>query len=1496
MRYALIVLSLLPVMVFAQSAPETAANNTPARTVGIDQFGRSFGPIGGYKPQKQVGIFYWPWIGQPYATGVYDATAISARPNGLKLLYDFKYLNDSISPNGQAHFWGEPIWGYYNSADEWVIRRQMKMLTTAGIDFIVFDLTNRVTYRNVYEKVLRVIEDLIAQGWSPPKVVFYTHSRSFETAEQLYRELYKPGLYPKAWYRVDGKPMIIAYTKMEDDVAEALSRRDSAYKPVPYSVELKDFFYFKKPQWPFDNTYEDGFPWVEWKYPQPLHGNIMSVTVASHPKVPMSRSITSGWVNWGRGWDPATQQNKKEDIDRGGFFQKQWDHALEVDPDTVFVGGWNEWIAYKQPYGDEYMLCDAANKEYSRDIEPMRGGYEDAFYIQLIKNIRQYKGMPDLSPGHAPVTIDIKSGIDQWTRATAVYRNIDEKAEGRDYYGVTQKITYTVPPPENSLQEIRVAHDAGYFYFLIKAGSDLVKNDRPGGAIQLLIGKDDLAIKGWKGYEYAVEPDYRTGKATISRLDADHKKTMVGKADIVVRGNIVQFSIPRRTLQAGAATRQIYFKAADGIAHPSDIMDYYLTGSAMPMGRLSYVYRLTGGAAASQVYALTVEGRDSLLGSDVSRPRFSWKIRSDARNLRQLAYRLLVASSKTALAKDEADIWDSGKIGSDASLDIVYNGKPLVAHRAYYWKVKIWTSSGEEVTSPTAYWSTGFLQPSGWHAKWIGLNSFNAYDQPDSTFTRLAARHLRKEFSADKKISSATAYISGMGLYELYLNGKKVGVDVLAPTVSEYDKKVYYNTYDVAGYLQPGANCIGVIVGNGRFFGMRNYHGKPDPLTGIPQRGYGLPKVLLQVRLQYTDGSVAWVNSDESWKVTGNGPIVSNSEFDGEEYDANKELTGWNNPGYDDRGWKTVQPMPSGNARVAAQPNENIRVREVLHPISVHTTSRGSYILDMGQNMVGWLAIKVKGQKGDTIRMRFAETMKGKDSLYLANMRNARVTDKYILKGGGEEAWEPRFTYHGFRFVEIEGLRNPPDPKDLEGKVVYDNVPTIGSLRTSNATINAVYKNAYWTIRGNYRGMPTDCPQRDERVGWLGDRVISSYGESFLFDNSRLYAKWLDDIRDAQKENGSLPDIAPSFWDRYADNVTYPSAFILIPDMLRRQFGDQESIKKQYPAMKKWVLYMWDTYHDNDLVLKDNYGDWCVPPESLDLIWTKDSSRMTEGGLLAAAYYYHCLGLMKQYAAMQGLRADEEKFERIAGRVQTAFNKRYYHNDTRSYANNTVTANLLPLYFGLAPAADRPAIFQNIRRRLKEFDDHVNSGIIGGMWLMRGLTENGASDLAYKLATNTTYPSWGYMVGKGATTIWELWNGDAANPMMNSGNHQMLLGDLLVWYYEYLAGIRTDDRQVAFKKIIMDPIFPEGLDFVKASLDTKYGMIKSEWRNTGGTLEWAITVPPNTTAEVSLPGDVKNMTEGGRPLAAMMQKARTRPDGRTVFLLGSGSYRFVVKK
>jgi len=563
--------------------------NNSYQIVGVDQFGRNFYPISYFKKDKKVGLFFWLWIGQPFAKDIYDATKILNMPNGLKLLTDFNYLDENISPNGQAHYWGEPLWGYYNSEDEWVIRKQIQMLTIAGIDFIFFDTTNAFIYKNVFMKVLSVIDEYLKQGWNPPKVVFYTHSRSLQTTRELYDELYKHNIFSNTWYRIKGKPVIIAYTDPQDDLAEAKSRGDVQYNPIPLPYEILSFFYFFRPQWPSDPVFSDGLPWVEWTFPQPLHGNLMNVSVASHPAIPMSFSLTRGHKNWGRGWNVQTKQNITEDVDKGTFFQSQWDHALIIDPDMISIGGWNEWIAYKQPYDGEYMLCDAVNKEFSRDIEPMEGGYQDAFYIQMIQNIRKYKGINNIMTPSESITIDITANISQWDSIKYVQRNIDDSFPVRDSYGGAKTIRYIQPAPINKLQEIKVTHDNQYLYFYIKCKENINIKDN---SINLFIGIGDPSLKRWESYDYLIGKKYENGKTEIGLLNSDFSTTTKGYADYYLNNNIIQIRIFKSIISLNEIIDKFYFKVASEVEKPSYIMSYYVSGSAMPMGRLSYMYYL----------------------------------------------------------------------------------------------------------------------------------------------------------------------------------------------------------------------------------------------------------------------------------------------------------------------------------------------------------------------------------------------------------------------------------------------------------------------------------------------------------------------------------------------------------------------------------------------------------------------------------------------------------------------------------------------------------------------------------------------------------------------------------------------------------------------------------------------------------------------------------------------------------------------------------------
>jgi alpha-L-rhamnosidase len=721
----------------------------------------------------------------------------------------------------------------------------------------------------------------------------------------------------------------------------------------------------------------------------------------------------------------------------------------------------------------------------------------------------------------------------------------------------------------------------------------------------------------------------------------------------------------------------------------------------------------------------------------------------------------------------------------------------------------------------------------------------------------------------------------------VWLNGHKVSDHVLSPALSEYSKRVYYVTHDVTHYVQRGANALGVVLGNGRYYAPRR-EGPTFTQT------YGYPKLLLQLRLDFEDGTSSLIVSDENWRLTCDGPIRANNEYDGEEYDARQELEGWLRPGYDDFHWEKVKMVAAPAGKLAAQMIDPIRVTATLKPVALSKPKPDVYIFDMGQNMVGWCRLKVRGTRGTIVSLRHAETLKPDGTLYLDNLRGAKVTDLYTLKGEGTEVYEPRFTYHGFRYVELKGHPGRPTLATIEGRVVNDDLESAGEFTCSQPMINRIYHNVRWGVRGNYRSLPTDCPQRDERQGWLGDRAAESRGETYLFRNGALYSKWVQDIADAQKDTGSVSDVCPPYWPLYNDNVTWPSALVLIPGMLSDQFGDLNTVARVYTNMVKWVDHE-SSYVTNNIMPKDTYGDWCVPPEDPKLIHSKDPARKTAGPIVGTTYLFHCLTLMAHYAALVGNTEDAHRFAEQAGRLKDGLNAAYFKPEAGCYDNGAQTTSVLPLAFGMVPEGQAGAVFSNLVTKITtESKGHIGTGLVGGQWLNRVLTDSGRPDLSYTFATNTTYPSWGYMVGKGATTVWELWNGDTADPAMNSGNHVMLVGDLVIWLNERVAGIRPDPVRPGFKQIVMRPGPVGDLKFVRATHHSPYGLIASHWQRENQVFKWEVTVPPNTTATVFVPAEEQvKVTESGRPAeTAPGVKFLRRERGCAVFSVGSGAYRW----
>jgi len=909
------------------------------------------------------------------------------------------------------------------------------------------------------------------------------------------------------------------------------------------------------------------------------------------------------------------------------------------------------------------------------------------------------------------------------------------------------------------------------------------------------------------------------------------------------------------------------------------------------------VMALVSGLGCSQkretdmtVNNLRCEYLENPLGIDATLPRLSWTLKSTKRGQIQTAYQIIVASSKENLEKGLGDLWDTGKVESDQSIQVVYNGKQLDSHMRCYWKVCAWDRDGVMTTfSEPAFWTMGLLNASDWKATWIGLDSSNDIDTK-SEFSRLPARMLRREFRVDKKIERATAYVCGLGLFELYLNGQKIGNHVLEPGLTEYNKHVFYVTFDVADKLIQGTNAVGVILGNGRYFA---------PRITVPTRTntFGYPKLIMQMHIDYEDGTSLDVVSDDNWKLNTNGPIRANNEYDGEEYDARMEIDGWNLAGFDESRWEKAQQVKGPGGVLVSQMIEPIRVTETIKPVAITNPKPGIYVYDMGQNMVGWCRLTVTGPRGTKVSLRHAETIRDDGMLYMDNLRSAKVTDLYILKGDGVEIYEPRFIYHGFRFVEVSGFPGEPALSAIQGQVVHDDLKHAGNFSCSNPLINQIHRNILWGVRGNYRSIPTDCPQRDERQGWLGDRSAESKGESYIFDIAKLYSKWMTDIQDAQRENGSIPDVAPSYWPIYSDNVTWPSSYIIIPGMLYEQYADTRILGKHYSSMKKWIDFM-SGFLEDYIMPCDQYGDWCVPPESQELIHTKDPKRITAKEVLGTTYFYHDLCLMARYATILGKLKDAKQFNEFAENMKVAFNRKFFNSETNIYSNGSQTSSVLPLAFGIVPEENRQNVFDDlVEKILVEGKGHIGTGLIGGQWLNRVLSDNGRPDVAYTIASKKTYPSWGYMIEKGATTIWELWNGDTANPAMNSHNHVMLVGDLDIWFFEHLAGIKTDPERPGFKHIIFRPRPVSDLDFARASYNSMHGNIMSEWDIEGDTLTLSVTIPANTTGTVYVPAhDANDVAESGKPAAQSEQVKFIRmEDGAAVYEIGSGNYTFVSK-
>ena len=860
--------------------------------------------------------------------------------------------------------------------------------------------------------------------------------------------------------------------------------------------------------------------------------------------------------------------------------------------------------------------------------------------------------------------------------------------------------------------------------------------------------------------------------------------------------------------------------------------------------------------------------------------QFSWQTTSKELNVQQMSYRILVAASKDDLKAERNLLWDSEQTSSDESINIPYQGRRLPYASRVFWQVEVWLNTGEHLKSPVQSFLTG-LQQFDSKAQWIGKDDAESIIIGDDKSRDLPARYLRRAFSIDSKVKQATLYISGMGWGQTFINGKPVSRDVFGTLQTDYTKTVYYNTYDVTSLLRKGNNAIGTVLGNGYVLGFN---------AGCTS--YGLPRLKAQLVVETVKGVVTIV-TDGEWKVTTEGPIQRNNLWNGERYEAAREVKGWTTAAFDDSHWQQAQTLTAPAGIEMPQPCPGMQIQKVFKAKSVRRTSAGTYIIDMGQNMVGQLRVRLVGKKDVPVVIRHAEILdpKDNDKLYVANLRSAKCTDTYVPAIDGTFTYQPQLTYQGFRYVEISGIDRAPKAKDIMGCVIYDGMVDQGTFHCDNELLNKLHENAYWGIIGNYHGMPTDCPQRDERMGWLGDHAMGCFGENFLLDNGALYYKWLQDVWDTQDDDGLIADVAPAFWVVRNKDVAWGALSVYATFMLYRRYNDINAVQKYYPFLQNYINYLDHNLKDG-LVTTNAYGDWCMPPERADLIHSQDPARKTDGSLISSAMYYSMLTMMGQLAMQLGKEGDMLFYDRQQQKLKDAYNRHFYHAESGSYSNNTVTANLLSLEFGLVPDGDEEKVLQNIVDVTRDtYKDHISCGVVGMQHLLTCLTRTGHLDQAMRIILQKDYPSFGYMIEHDATTVWELWNGDTADPAMNSGNHIMLLGDVLPWMYGGLAGIKQSPWSRAFKELDMSLCMPDELNHVKATHNTPYGKVSSEWKRTDDGIEWEVEIPANTTARIHVPS---GYTIQGM---ASLRWASAEVEGNDLCLVvGSGKYSIKAQK
>ncbi|GAB3783922.1 alpha-L-rhamnosidase [Spirosoma horti] len=891
--------------------------------------------------------------------------------------------------------------------------------------------------------------------------------------------------------------------------------------------------------------------------------------------------------------------------------------------------------------------------------------------------------------------------------------------------------------------------------------------------------------------------------------------------------------------------------------------------------------------AQVNVQKLLTENRVDPIGIDVSMPRLSWQLTSARQNVRQTAYEVRVGTDAASLAK--GTIWQSGRVSSDQSVHVPYAGPALQPGQHYVWQVRVWdnTTTKPSAWSSPAHWQTGLLTGANWKASWIQPSfAEDTINQPSPM--------LRKVFAAPKKVKSATLFMTAHGLYEAQINGKRVGDAFLTPGWTSYNSHLQYQTYDVTNLLVTGQNAIGVTLASGWYRGrlawqnQRNIYGKDLALLG-------------QLAITYTDGSTEMILTDESWKSS-TGAIRMSEIYDGEISDSRLEQQGWATTGFADANWSGVTTKPFGYTNLVAAYNEPIRKHETRQPVKVLTTPKGETVLDFGQNMVGWVKFRATGKAGDKVVLSHVEMLDKFGNPYFENLRTAKAQATYLLKGG-TETLEPHFTFFGFRYVRVEGLTGPVNPADFTAIALYSDMPKTGDFTTSNALVNQLQSNIQWGQRGNFLDVPTDCPQRDERLGWTGDAEVFSRTAAFNFGVNNFFAKWLKDVAADQFANGAVPFVIPdvltktgAFGQTPMGAAGWSDASIIIPWNMYVSYGDRRILEQQYASMKAYEGYMESVAKDNLWSEGFQFGDWLSFVDTEGSPAFEAKSAFTDVHLVAQCFYAYNTDLMRKAAALLGKTEEATHYATLLERIKTAFQNAYMTPNGR-LISDTQTAYVLALQFDMLPETLRPQAVGRLVENIKKYKNHLTTGFLGTPFLCPVLSRFGRTDVAYDLLLQETYPSWLYPVKMGATTIWERWDSmkpDSTfqSPSMTSFNHYAYgaVGD---WMYRTITGIDTDEAGPGYKHSIIKPQPGGKLTSASASLQTYYGTLRSTWKTEAGKLTLTVEVPANTTATIYVPASsAAAVQEGGKALAASgLTVAGTEP-GYVVLKTGSGVYTF----